>query len=218
MNAPLQITDAATPPPLQGLTGFPDAELVRLIRVGSQGDAEASTEELVRRYEGAIFGTLLKLTHSHEDAEDLAQEAFVKAFQKLDSFDNSRPFKPWLFRLAVNLGISSLRTRKQTRSLDDSEDFIPLESKESGESLRETLDRQERLAQIREALQQLPAETQTVFQLHYHEGFALEEIAHLLDKNPGAVRTAMHRARAKVREWFGLTGSTTASRTERPES
>lgn len=186
---------------LLGLTNSSDGELVLLIREGNPV-AKAATEELVLRYEGAIFGTLFRLTRSREDAEDLTQEAFVRALQKLDSFDASRPFKPWLFRLAVNLAISSLRKRRETRSLDDDEDFIPLESAESGEALRDTLDSQNRLAQVRRAVSELPPETQTVFQLHYQDGIALEEIANMLNKNPGALRTAMHRARAKVREWF----------------
>ncbi|MGF1571438.1 MAG: RNA polymerase sigma factor [Sumerlaeia bacterium] len=214
-------------PTIRGGAHSPDAELVccilqshALAQKGkltpNQAHAAAlhAKEILVRRYEQPLFGTLFKITHSREDAEDLTQEAFVRAFQKLDSYDTSRPFKPWLFRLAVNLGISALRKRKGARSLDDEEDFIPLESAESGEALRASLDCQSRLQLVRKALAQLPPETQVIFQLHYHDGITLEDIAKMLDKKPGAIRTAVHRARTKVREWF----SDNAPHAERPET
>jgi len=103
MSAPVTRTDGSeTPAPV---------EEEALVRRARSGDLEAY-DELVRRYQERIYGTIYHMTANHEDANDLAQESFIKAFQALKSFKGGSSFYTWLYRIAVNKTINFLKQRK----------------------------------------------------------------------------------------------------------
>ena len=95
--------------PAPPVAGISDARLVELAR---KGDSEAFGD-LVLRYERRLIRVILRFVHDQELARDLAQEAFLRAYQRLDQFDPSRRFGPWLFRIGVNLTLDHLRRRKR---------------------------------------------------------------------------------------------------------
>jgi RNA polymerase sigma-70 factor (ECF subfamily) len=185
------------------LVDFPDETLVvqyRMAQLGANSaQAHAVAEELLRRYQNLVYGTVFRLVRNVEEAEDLTQEAFLRALQKLDSYDVSRPFKPWILRLACNLAISKLRSTKPQSSLE--EEGVPEypDPQNTPERVRQNLDHRQRVELIQEALRSQPAEIQAAFRLHYQEGLTLEEIAPMIQKQPGALRVALLRARTKIR-------------------
>src|SRR5262252_8403213 len=111
MAEPAPIADASTP------AGMLEGDLVRLAR---QGDLDAY-DELVRRYQERIYATVYHMTSNHEDANDLAQESFIKAYQALNTFKGGSSFYTWLYRIAVNKTINFLKQRKNRHhfSLND---------------------------------------------------------------------------------------------------
>src|SRR5436190_3311376 len=100
-------TDAVDAFPPGG--GASDARLVEEVRHGDQ----AAFEQLVRRYEGRLMSVLLRFVRDRELARDLSQETFLRVFERLDQFDPSRRFGPWLFRIGVNLALDFMRKRKR---------------------------------------------------------------------------------------------------------
>ena len=161
----------------------------------AQGGNLFAFEEIVRRYQRRVYGTALRIVRRHDVADDVAQEAFVRAYKALASFDTSRPFGPWICRIAANLAINHLRspesreeelpeTHAQTPSLSG-----PLDTLLHGEA-QQVLDR---------ALGELPAEQRAVFVLRVVEELSYKEIADALGIAMGTVMSRLARARERLR-------------------
>ncbi|MBI5154572.1 RNA polymerase sigma factor [Candidatus Poribacteria bacterium] len=157
-------------------------------------------ELIVARYESPLFGYLQRLTRSREDAEDLAQETFVRAFQHLGDFDQRRPFRPWLFRIATNAAVSALRKRKVIVSLDAAGPEMEALPASRGLDPRRCAERSELREKLAAAVESLPPAVAAVVQLHYREQMPIAEIAAIAGKREGAIKVALHRARAKLRD------------------
>ncbi|WP_338824248.1 ECF RNA polymerase sigma factor SigW [Moorella humiferrea] len=165
-----------------------------------------SFEELVLTYQDKVYNLSYQLTGNHTDAQDLAQEVFVRAYLALGKFRYEADPGTWLHRITVNLFLNLRRkiTRHPTVSLD-----APLDTGE-GEVTREVAaadgDPQERLVElemqglVRRALRQLPAEYQAVLVLRELQGYSYDEIASLLGCPPGTVKSRLNRARQAMRE------------------
>lgn len=178
-----------------------------LIKKSQNGNME-TFESLVTMYQARIFGLCLKLTCNRDDAEDLAQEVFIKAFHSLKGFRLEADFGTWLHRIAVNmwLNVKKKNSRATYVSLDD-----PI-STESGEVSREVADEDnekdplaslvevEFRGQVRQALEQLTREHKAVLVLRDMEGYSYEEIARLTDTSLGTVKSRINRARQALRE------------------
>lgn len=173
-----------------------DATLVAAALAGSQ-DAYA---DLLERYQRPVFGLVLRLVRDRGLAEDLAQEAFLKAFRALGSFQRDRKFSSWLFKIAHNTAIDRLRRREV--------DTVPLETPEregpdlldslAGPELQSpetSLRRGDLAAALEAAVQRLRPEYRTVMELRFREGLAYEEIAEITGLPMGTVKTHIHRAR-----------------------
>ena len=195
MSAPVTRTDESeTPAPV-------DEE--SLVRRAQRGDLEAY-DELVRRHQERIYATIYHMTANHEDANDLAQESFIKAFQALKSFKGGSSFYTWLYRIAVNKTINFLKQRKNRihMSLNDLDfkaehdpDLMALISDKTPRRDASLTELQEKL---NEALLKLSEPHRLVVVLHDVQGQSHEEIAKVMDCNIGTVRSRLFYARQQL--------------------
>jgi RNA polymerase sigma-70 factor (ECF subfamily) len=157
---------------------------------------------LVRRYQDRLYPTLLRLSGCAEDAHDLLQDAFLRAYQKLGSFHGESSFFTWVYRIAVNLALSDRRRKRAFRRRQESardESFDPPDpSADSDPAL--PMERAERDQQVQRALDGLAVDHRAVIVLKDLDGLRYEEIAALLGVPVGTVRSRLHRARSELRE------------------
>lgn len=172
-----------------------DARLVEQARAG-EDDAFAA---LVVRYERKLIRVLVRLVHDEELARDLAQETFWKVYTRLDRFDTSRRFGPWLFRVGVNLGLDQLRRREgpATTSIDRSQTEARrvIDPADPDPRLREEL-----AQEVRFILDRLPLRYRTILVLRDLEGFSSAEVAAIVGRREATVRWRLAKARDLFRQ------------------
>lgn len=182
---PLPMTDAPRSEP-------EDGELVRRAAAGNLG----AFEQLYRRHCGRVHGAVWRLSGMNPSrAEELTQEAFIRAWQKLDSFRFESAFSTWLHRLAVNVALMELRKRDLEESADDSEleaASEPVKPFCAGER-----------ADLERAIANLPPRARAVLVLHDIEGWKHEEIGKELGMAVGSSKAQLHRARGLLRRALG---------------
>ncbi|GAF89745.1 unnamed protein product, partial [marine sediment metagenome] len=144
--------------------------------------------------------TLVHVTGSTADAQDVAQNALVQAFVKLDTFRGTSSFYTWLYRIALNQAISLKRREKRTESVDLAKELSGCEPIDNDCEPQEHMLRQERVAQVRAALDALDPEHRSILVLREMEGCCYETIAGILELPIGTVRSRLHRARFRLRE------------------
>jgi len=178
----------------------PDEELVLK---SQQGDIHAF-DELVERYHGKIYGLTYNMTSNREDAEDLTQEVFMKAFQALPRFKGKSSFYTWLYRIAVNKTINyrKKRNKKRAMSLDQFDNEIKLDDvyhdlTSKGSPLR-NLSLSELQKKLNEAMQTLSEKHRTVVVLHDMQGVPHEEIAKMVGASVGTIRSRLFYARRQL--------------------
>jgi RNA polymerase sigma-70 factor (ECF subfamily) len=169
-----------------------------LVRAAQQGDAAAFTE-IVRRYQRAVYRVAYGLTRNAADADDLAQETFVRAWRALDRFRPDEPLYPWLSRIAINLSYSLFRRRKR-RPETSIEPLIEAGRQWAGQEdpERDVVER-ERDAKIAESFSELKEDHRAVLVLRVVEGLSYEEIARTLHVPVGTVMSRLSRARSELR-------------------
>ncbi len=178
-----------------------------LVRRAQRGDLRAY-DTLLERYRERIYATVYHMTANHEDANDLVQETFIKAYQALKTFKGSASFYTWLYRIAVNKTINFLKQRRARThfSLNDLDfnaehdpDLVALISDK-------TPRREAALAELQEklnaALQKLSESHRLVVTLHDVQGLSHEEIADIMDCNVGTVRSRLFYARQQLQAWL----------------
>jgi RNA polymerase sigma-70 factor (ECF subfamily) len=194
MAEPVERTELESPEPEH------ESELVRRAR---RGDL-AAYDDLVKRYQERIYATIYHMTSNHEDANDLAQDSFIKAFQALKSFKGGSTFYTWLYRIAVNKTINFLKQRKNRThmSLNDIDfnaehdtDLIALISEKTP---RREAGLNELQKKMNEALLKLSEPHRLVVVLHDVQGQSHEEIAEIMDCNIGTVRSRLFYARQQM--------------------
>jgi RNA polymerase sigma-70 factor (ECF subfamily) len=156
---------------------------------------------LVRRYQDRLYPTVLRLTGSAEDAHDLLQETFLRAYRKLSLFQGESGFYTWVYRIAVNLALSDRRRRKSARpavALSSRETFDPPDDPAQTDPAG-PLERAERDARVQNALSALAPDHRAVVVLKDLDGLRYEEIAEMLNIPVGTVRSRLHRARNELR-------------------
>jgi RNA polymerase sigma-70 factor, ECF subfamily len=183
----------------------------QLIRAACQGDA-AAYGVLVRKYQARLCTSLTHVCGSLDDAEDIAQEAFVQAYVKLKSFAGGSAFYTWLYRIAVNAAISRRRRRREQTSIDSKREELGLEPADRGERADEQLLREERAVQVQRALAKLSEEHRRILVLREIDDCDYDEIAQILDLPVGTVRSRLHRARLQLKEQLDLIFSETTKR------
>lgn len=176
------------------LDGAGDARLVEEVR---RGNTDAFGE-LVKRYETRVVRVIRRFINDPEQARDLAQEAFMRSFRRLDQFDPSRRFGPWLFRIAVNLTLDFLRKKKRTGrwSLfsESSAERLP---DPPSEDPRQHADLKQ---EIHAVLDQIPEKYRTVLVLRDLENFSTSEIAAITDRKEATIRWRLAEARHRFKD------------------
>src|SRR5215475_10660544 len=185
----------------------PQVGEMELVRKARHGDLE-SYDELVKRYQERIYATVYHMTSNHEDANDLAQEAFIKAFHALKSFKGGSSFYTWVYRIAVNKTINFLKQRKNRTqmSLDDL-DFNAEHDPDLVALISDKTPRREiNLAELQEklniAMQKLSEPHRLVVTLHDVQGLSHEEIANIMECNIGTVRSRLFYARQQLQAYL----------------
>jgi RNA polymerase sigma factor (sigma-70 family) len=180
--------------------GSQDSELVLLAQ---KGDLRAF-DELVERYHGKIYGLTYNMTSNREDAEDLTQEVFVKAFEALPRFQGKSSFYTWIYRIAVNKTINyrKKRNRKRALSLDQFDQEIKMDGNyhdltTKGSPLR-NISLSELQIKLNKALQNLSEKHRTVVVMHDMQGIPHEEIAKVVGASVGTVRSRLFYARRQM--------------------
>lgn len=159
--------------------------------------------ELVSRYQNRLYGALVHMTGSAEDAKDVAQEAFVLAFQKLATFRGDSQFYSWLFRIAMNASVNFRRkNRSLGASIDGTKERVGLEPTDPCRDTQpdQPMEQAERQRLVREALAQMTEEFRIPLVMAEMEEMKYEEIADILNCPIGTVRSRIHRGRAELRE------------------
>jgi RNA polymerase sigma-70 factor (ECF subfamily) len=158
--------------------------------------------ELVRRYQDRLFNAVLRVVDQPEDAADVVQDAFLNAYQSLNSFKGDSEFFTWLYRIAFNAAISLRRKRKAVLSIDGLPGDKATDPADPSEFARPgaLLERSEEDAQLLAAMARLSPEHKAVLVLKDLEDQKYEDIAAILDVPIGTVRSRLHRARLELRD------------------
>jgi len=151
----------------------------------------------VTRYSNSIYSLIVRIVLIKEDAEELTQDSFLKAFKKLDSFKGDCSFSTWLFRIAYNTAISATRKRKTVLSLVD-ETMLESVPDDAIENFFETDEDEMRLQKLEEAITKLNAEEKALITLFYTEGKSVAELGKVLDLSTDNVKVKLYRVRKKI--------------------
>jgi RNA polymerase sigma-70 factor (ECF subfamily) len=190
---------------IESKVGEPTGDESVLVNAARKGDM-AAFEELVRRYDRNVFRIAQHITQNREDAEDVVQDAFLKAYQNLGQFQGQSKFYTWLVRIAVNEALMRLRRRRPERmvSLDEDvkteEDSMPREIADWTPNPEQQYNQAELKDILSRTIQGLPTSFRTVFVLRDVEGLSTEETAEALGLSIPAVKSRLLRARLQLRE------------------
>jgi RNA polymerase sigma-70 factor (ECF subfamily) len=193
--------------PIENEVPKPPVEDIELVRRSQAGDLVAY-DELVRRYQERVYATVYHMTSNHEDANDLAQEAFIKGFQALKSFKGDSSFYTWVYRIAVNKTINFLKQRKNKThmSLNDldfnAENDPDLVALISDKTPRRDANLAELQEKLNAAMQKLSPVHRLVVTLHDVQGLSHEEIGKMMDCNIGTVRSRLFYARQQMQAYL----------------
>jgi RNA polymerase sigma-70 factor (ECF subfamily) len=166
-----------------------DRALVDALR---RGDSNAPAA-LIEQFQGVVFGLCLRMLGHRQDAEDVVQETFVRALRSVDGFDSTRPLRPWLLGIAAN----RCRTALGRRARRPSSIEPPVDQADHRPGLS---DPDDLAGELSRALERLRPEYRLVFSLYHEQGLPYEEIARVVDRPIGTVKTWIHRARAALAE------------------
>ncbi|MEO5817452.1 MAG: sigma-70 family RNA polymerase sigma factor [Gemmatimonadaceae bacterium] len=189
MTAPLSPDAAASAAEERAAARDRDAALVDRVRAGDSTAFDA----LVQAYMRQAFQLAYRVVGHREDAEDLVQEAFLAAYQYLDSYDATRPFGPWLMRIVLNRGSNLRRSRARRETEPETDAVSPAPS-----ALDES-ERAEAREQLSRAMDLLSERQRMIVTLFDVDGLTSTEIGELIDLSPGTVRWHLHEARRTLR-------------------
>lgn len=177
------------------LTVDEDSQLIERTLAGDRSAFNA----LVMRHQDRLYSSMLGVTGCAEEAEDVVQDAFVRAFVKLESFQQSSQFFTWLYRIAFNTALSRHRRRRSKVSLDHTRETTGLEPVDVADAPDEPMLRRERVEMVRIAMAQLSEEHRTILVLREMDENPYETIAEILDISIGTVRSRLSRARYQLK-------------------
>lgn len=178
-----------------------DEELVARAR---KGDRPAFAH-LVDRHRVSVFNLTLRIVGNREDAEEAAQDVFVRAFRSLDRFRGDARFATWLYRIAVNVSLSSARRSRRdlsTSSLsepDDDDDGLPMQIPDTSANPAERFEQAEFREQVRNLVSALPPIYSAVISMYHIQSLSYDEISEALELPIGTVKARLFRARAALR-------------------
>ncbi|MEO6316344.1 MAG: sigma-70 family RNA polymerase sigma factor [Chitinophagaceae bacterium] len=177
-------------------TGPNDKEIISIVL---QGNKQAYAE-LVKRYQGFVFTICLRYTSSREDAEEIAQDIFVKAYRCLSDFRGDSKFSTWLYTIVNTSCITFLRKKRlQTHSLDDEKVFAVADNIDSGMRANQ-VEQKSRIAMVNQAIQLLSPDDGKIITLFYKGEQSLDEIGAIMGIEPNTVKVKLHRARVRLKD------------------
>ena len=171
---------------------------LELIDRALAGDRSAFSE-LVQRNQERLFASMMQVTGSPEEAEEVVQEAFIRAFIKLDSFQKNSQFFTWIYRIAFNSALTRQRKKRAKISLDQIREEKGMEVVGDHATVDEPMLRDERVQLVRQAIDTLTHEHRQILILREMDEFAYEEIAEILQISIGTVRSRLSRARNQLK-------------------
>jgi RNA polymerase sigma-70 factor, ECF subfamily len=176
-----------------------DNALVEIVR-----DVQAERyAEIVERYQGKLFAYLYRLIGNRDEAEDILQDVFIKAYKNLHSYDSSRKFSSWIYRIAHNEAVNFIK-RKSLRRLVSWEDISSTKDKLESSSTEAAADddwmRRETIKEVSDAINKMPIKYKQVLLLRYFSEKSYEEIGEILGKPVNTVGTLINRAKKKLSE------------------
>ncbi len=177
-------------------TGRPDEEIISRILKGEQ----SAFSILVAKYQNYVFTLVLRFTENREDAEEIAQDVFVKAYRSLADFRGDSKFSTWLFTITRTTCLSFLRKKKlDTQSLDNERIGLQLENRESGFNAN-LVEQKSRHTMLSRAISMLSVDDAQLLNLFYKAEQTLEEIGKIMGLDPNTVKVKLHRARQRLKE------------------
>jgi RNA polymerase sigma-70 factor (ECF subfamily) len=182
-------------------TSSPSASDAELARRAIAGDARGF-EALVRRYEAAVFSHVLRMVRNRDDAMELAQDTFLKAYRHLAQYDPARSFRTWLLTIATNTALNRLEARRVRRLAEAvMEENVRLGEYAAGRnpSPSEEVGRREMLELIEDSLRKVSAKARAIFMLRYNHGLSCEEIASAMGETVSNVKVSLLRTRERLR-------------------
>lgn len=166
-----------------------------IVEASIAGDRSAFNQ-LVRLHQERVYWVVRRMIRDHDDALDLTQEVFIRAYEKLDNFRGDAQVFTWLYRIAVNLSLNHIRKSRLRSffSLTDREEMLP----DSGADADERLEREELRGLIADAVETLPEKQRAVFVLRYFEELPYDEISTILETSAGGLKANYHHAVRKI--------------------
>lgn len=171
-----------------------DADIVAQVIAGQQ----AAYRLVVERHQRAVFNAAYRLLGQPDEAADITQDTFLRAYQALATFQTDKPLAPWLCRIAINLSLNQLKRRKVSVSLDD--DHKQFDLPDSSTEPQAQLLQAEQHNRLRQAILALPPEQRIVIELRHFQGQSYDEMAATLDLSLSNVKSRLFRARKRLKE------------------
>jgi RNA polymerase sigma-70 factor, ECF subfamily len=177
-------------------TGLTDTEIISRVLKGEQ----QIFAQLVERYQNYVFTLVLRMVQSREDAEEVSQDVFVKAYRSLADFRGESKFSTWLYTIVRTSCITFLRKKKlDTTSIDNEKTFLQVENQESGFKAN-LIEQKSRHAMVNEAIRMLSPDDAQIITLFYKGEQSLDEMGTILGMEANTVKVKLHRARARLKE------------------
>lgn len=173
-----------------------DNELIHAVLQGQTGQYAT----LVDRYRNFVFTIVLRYINSREDAEEVSQDIFIKAYRSLADFKGASKFSTWLYTITTTSCLTFLRKKKlEVHSLDNEKVFAAADNVDGGLSAN-LVEQKSRVEMVNEAIKMLSSDDAQIITLFYKGEQTLEEIAKILGKEPNTVKVQLHRARGRLKE------------------
>ena len=184
----------------------------RIIRMVLSGDVNAY-EQLVKANEKNVYNLAFKMTGSEQDAMDISQDAFLKAYINLPGFNGTSKFSVWLYRLTYNLCIDFLRKKKRECTVpaeyeNDSGQTVPVQQEDSSPGIEDAVIKTEQYREVMQAINMLPEKYRGILLMHCIDDMKYSDIARALDINEGTVKSRLSRARRLLAEKLQKDGTT----------
>ncbi|MGL4791623.1 MAG: sigma-70 family RNA polymerase sigma factor [Anaerotignaceae bacterium] len=180
-------------------------DILTLIEKAQQGDSQAFGK-LVQSHERFVYNVIYRMISNPEDAKDISQEVFIKAFKYIGKFDGKASFSTWLYRIAVNACIDELRKRKGKDTvsveaqLELEENSVKMQFADESSNVEDKIIAKEGLTLIKEAMEKISQEHKTIIVLRDIEGLSYAEIAEITETSLGTVKSRLARARKALKE------------------
>ena len=194
-RSPILATAAAGAPAISAVTDIPESEVVSdiaLVKSSKSGDTEAFSE-LVRRHQHIIYNVAFRFMRDVALAEDMAQEAFLKAFRLLRGFRGECSFSTWMYRVTCSVCLTELKRRKRRGEVE-------LRPNHINQAATHPSDSSDMPEHIRRCVGELPDHYATIITLYYLQGISYDEIAQVMEIPMGTLKTWMFRARKQLRK------------------